>query len=65
MLNPLTYATWLAENGVRYVALPSAKPDYSSYKERALIETGLPYLRLCWQLEGLARVRGHAPARRS
>jgi hypothetical protein len=31
------------------VALPSAKPDRSSYAERALIEDGLPYLRLRWK----------------
>jgi hypothetical protein len=31
------------------VALPSAKPDKSSYQERALIEKGLPYLRLRWK----------------
>jgi hypothetical protein len=48
-LNRLTYASWLAENAVRYVALPSAKPDKSSYAERALIEKGLPYLRLRWK----------------
>jgi hypothetical protein len=48
-LNRLTYASWLAENAVRYVALPSAKPDKSSYRERALIERGLPYLRLRWR----------------
>jgi hypothetical protein len=48
-LNRLTYASWLADNGVRYVALPSAKPDRSSYTERALIEKGLPYLRLRWK----------------
>ena len=46
-LNELTYASWLSENAVRYVALPDAKPDSSSYRERALIESGrLPYLRL-------------------
>ena len=45
----LTYASWLADNAVRYVALPSAKPDKSSYGERALIEKGLPYLRLRWK----------------
>jgi hypothetical protein len=45
-LNELTYASWLSENAVRYVALPDAKPDRSSYRERALIEKGLPYLRL-------------------
>src|SRR5204863_7924921 len=48
-LNRLSYASWLAENAVRYVALPSAKPDKSSYQERALIERGLPYLRLRWR----------------
>jgi hypothetical protein len=48
-VNQLTYASWLAENAVRYVALPSAKPDRSSYAERALIERGLPYLRLRWR----------------
>ena len=50
-LNRLTYASWLSENAVRYVALPSAKPDKSSYGERALIERGLPYLRLRWRSE--------------
>jgi len=44
-LNELTYANWLSENAVRYVALPDAKPDRSAYRERALIENGLPYLR--------------------
>ena len=44
-LNQLTYASWLSENAVRYVALPDAKPDRSSYRERALIERGLPYLK--------------------
>ena len=45
-LNELTYASWLSENAVRYVALPDAKPDRSSYRERALIEGRLPYLKL-------------------
>ncbi len=45
-LNRITYASWLSENAVRYVALPDAKPDSSSYRERALIEGDLPYLRL-------------------
>jgi hypothetical protein len=48
-LNRVTYAAWLSDNAVRYVALPSAKPDKSSYGERALIEKGLPYLRLRWK----------------
>ena len=50
-INRLTYASWLAENAVRYVALPSAKPDKSSYGERALIEQTPPYLRLRWRSE--------------
>jgi hypothetical protein len=48
-INRLTYASWLSDNAVRYVALPSAKPDKSSYGERALIEKGLRYLRLRWK----------------
>jgi hypothetical protein len=50
VLNRVSYGTWLAEHGVRYVAVASGKPDYSSYKERALIEAPgtLPYLRLAW-----------------
>ena len=44
----MSYGTWLAEHGVRFVAVASGKPDFSSYKERALIETGLPYLRPVW-----------------
>ncbi|HEX8074991.1 MAG TPA: hypothetical protein VF545_08415 [Thermoleophilaceae bacterium] len=49
VLNPFTYATWLTEHGVSFVALPDVKPDYSAYRERALIETGLPYLHLRWR----------------
>jgi hypothetical protein len=49
VLNRVSYGTWLAEHGVRFVAVASGKPDFSSYKERALIETGLPYLRLAWR----------------
>ena len=49
-VNELTYASWLAENGVRYVALSSALPDKSGIAERALIEKpGLRYLRLRWK----------------
>jgi hypothetical protein len=50
-LNPVTYASWLSDNAVRYVALPDVKPDKSSYRERALIESGLPYLELRWRSE--------------
>ncbi len=45
-MSQLAYANWLSENAVRYVALPDAKPDTSAYREVALIERGLPYLRL-------------------
>ena len=48
VLNRVSYGTWLAEHGVRFVALASGKPDFSSYKERALIESGLPFLRPVW-----------------
>src|SRR5439155_24330503 len=34
VLNEVTYATWLTERAVAFVALPDAKPDYSSYAER-------------------------------
>ena len=50
-LDGLTYAAWLTEHGIRWVALPDAKPDYSAYDERALIEAGLPYLRMRWRSE--------------
>ncbi|HEV7524306.1 MAG TPA: hypothetical protein VGP92_05035 [Acidimicrobiia bacterium] len=48
---PLTvasYRTWLHENGVKYVALPDARLDDSSVGERALVESGLPYLHEVW-----------------
>jgi hypothetical protein len=51
LATPLTYAAWLSENGVRYVALPSVRPDFSSMRERGLIERGLPYLKLRWRSE--------------
>ena len=51
VLNRVSYGTWLAEHGVRFVAVANGKPDYSAYREQALIESpgGLPYLRLVWQ----------------
>jgi hypothetical protein len=49
VLTRVSYGTWLAEHGVRFVALPSGKPDFSARRERALIESGLPYLRLAWR----------------
>jgi hypothetical protein len=49
VLTRVSYGTWLAEHGVRYVAMASGKPDFSSYKERGLIEHGLPYLTPVWR----------------
>jgi hypothetical protein len=50
ILTNFTYANWLAEHGVRFVALPDVKPDESSFKERGLIEHDPPYLRLVKRL---------------
>jgi hypothetical protein len=44
-LDPRTYARWLIDNDVRWVALPKAATlDYSGRDEAQLIRTGLPYL---------------------
>jgi hypothetical protein len=51
VLNDLTYAAWLSENGVRYVALPDAPLDSSSRKEAELIEREPDYLRQRWASE--------------
>ncbi|MEA2493497.1 MAG: hypothetical protein QOJ29_1408, partial [Thermoleophilaceae bacterium] len=45
ILSNFTYANWLAEHAVQFVALPDVKPDESSYKERGLIERDPPYLK--------------------
>jgi hypothetical protein len=50
ILSDFTYANWLAEHAVRYVALPDVKPDESSFKERGLIERDPPYLRMVKRL---------------
>jgi hypothetical protein len=42
------YRTWLERTGVRWVALPDAKLDYSAKAEAQLIRAGLPYLRPAW-----------------
>ena len=51
VLNDLTYATWLSENGVRYVALPDAPLDSSAREEKELIEEGPSYLKQRWASE--------------
>jgi hypothetical protein len=44
-LGPRTYARWLIDNDVRWVALPRAATlDYSGRDEAGLIRAGLPYL---------------------
>jgi hypothetical protein len=50
-LSPSTYRAWLAENKVRYVALPDAPLDKAGSLERTLIARGLPYLRELWRSE--------------
>jgi hypothetical protein len=45
-LTPLTYEAWLHQLAVRFVAVPDTSLDYSAVKEVALINRGLPYLRL-------------------
>ncbi len=48
ILTARAYRAWLLGNGVRYVALSSAPPDFSSTHEVALIHAGLPFLRLAF-----------------
>jgi hypothetical protein len=45
-LTPARYEAFLRELAVRYVAVPDAKLDYSAQQEVALIDHGLPFLRL-------------------
>ena len=43
-----TYMTWLAENGVRFVALSDAPLDYAAEAEGALVAGGVPGLVPAW-----------------
>ncbi len=45
-LTPARYEAWLHQLAVRYVAVSDAPLDYAGVKEQALIDHGLPYLRL-------------------
>ena len=45
-LTAATYDRWLHDNAIRFVAAPDAPLDYSAQGEKALIDHGLPYLRL-------------------
>jgi hypothetical protein len=48
-LSPARYEAWLHRVAVRFVAVPDASLDYSARAEVALIDRGLPYLRLVWR----------------
>jgi hypothetical protein len=48
-LTPATYKAWLHELAVRFVAVSDASLDYSAVREVALINRGLPYLRLVFR----------------
>jgi hypothetical protein len=45
-LNAASYHRWLHRFAIRFVAVSDAPLDYSAVKEQALIDGGLPYLRL-------------------
>jgi hypothetical protein len=48
-LTPATYEAWLQNAAVRFVAVAKAPLDYSARAEVALIDRGLPYLKLVWR----------------
>jgi hypothetical protein len=48
-LSASEYRAWLAENRVSYVALADARLDSAGRLEGALVDRGLPYLRLLWR----------------
>lgn len=49
-LTPIAYRAWLLDNGVRYVALPSAPLDMAGRAEGQLVASGLvPGLHLIWR----------------
>jgi hypothetical protein len=44
-LTSTLYGRWLRDNGVRFVALPDSRLDYSAQREAALVRSGPAYLR--------------------
>lgn len=50
-LTARAYRAWLFDHAVSYVAVPDADLDWLSRDEVALIDAGLPYLRLEWESE--------------
>jgi hypothetical protein len=47
-LNADTYATWLSQNAVQFVAVPKGPVDYSAEQELALVQKHPPYLIPRW-----------------
>ena len=48
-LTPATYQAWLDNNGITWVALPTAPLDYAAVDEGRLLQSGtVPGLRLVW-----------------
>ena len=47
-LTAARYRAWLADNAIRWVALPDARLDPSARAEAALVRAGLPFLREIW-----------------
>jgi hypothetical protein len=50
-LTASAYRAWLADNRVKYVALPDVPLDRAGALEGALVARGLPYLRELWSSE--------------
>ncbi|SDZ05119.1 hypothetical protein SAMN05444365_10556 [Micromonospora pattaloongensis] len=48
-LDARSYAAWLRENAVAYVAVAAAPPSWVGRREAELIGGGLPYLREVWR----------------
>ncbi|HEX5192333.1 MAG TPA: hypothetical protein VFW09_05975 [Solirubrobacteraceae bacterium] len=48
-LTAARYRRWLHADGVRFVAISDATPDYSARAEVRLIDSGLPYLHLVFR----------------
>jgi hypothetical protein len=57
------YREWLQQNGITYVALADATPDYSARAERSLIEADPPYLQRVASLPhwSVYEVKGRRP----
>jgi hypothetical protein len=61
-LTAASYRAWLGSLAVAYVAVPDVQPDYSARAEVALIDRGLPYLKLVARLSHWRVYALRAPA---